>query len=67
MDIDVKAAERIAELEADLEDAYVTIDLQQETINEQEELIRKKDEIIDGMAVQIQRYKNGQNVDYGVA
>lgn len=58
--IDVIAAKRIAELEADLEDAFVTIDLQQETINEQEELIRS-------MKAQIRAIQNGQKVNYGVA
>lgn len=60
MNMDQKAAERIAELEADLEDAFVTIDLQQETINEQEELIRS-------LKAQIRAIQNGQKVDYGVA
>jgi bacterioferritin (cytochrome b1) len=39
MDIDRKAAERIKELEAQLEDAYVVIDLCREEIRDKEELI----------------------------
>jgi hypothetical protein len=35
-----KFLERITELEAQLEDAYVVIDLQQEVINEKTEAIR---------------------------
>lgn len=60
MNNDMIAAERIAELEAQLEDAYVKIDLQQETIDEQDQLLRT-------MRAQIKALQNGQKVNYGVA
>ncbi len=40
VNMDTKAIERIKELEDALEDAYVKIDLQQETIDEQAEHIK---------------------------
>ena len=60
MNMDQSAAERIKELEDQLEDAYIKIDLQDETIIEQEGLIRT-------LKAWIQRKKNAQNVDYEVA
>ena len=59
MNTDMIAAERIKELEEQLEDAYVKIDLQQETIDEQDQLLRT-------LKAQIRAIQNGQKVDYGL-
>lgn len=59
MNMDLKAAEHIAELESQLEDAYVKIDLLEEALQDyHNQLILAK--------AQIQAMNNAQKVDYGV-
>ena len=60
MNMDQKAAEHIAELEGQLEDAYIKIDLLEEALQD------KHNQLTLAMA-QIQAMNNSQKVNYGVA
>ena len=59
MNMDLKAAEHIAEVESQLEDAYVKIDLLEEALQD------KHNQLILAKA-QIAAMNNAQKVDYGV-
>ena len=60
MNMDLKAAEHIAELESQLEDAYIKIDLLEESLLEAENKVR--------IAIkQLEVERQNRNVDYGVA
>jgi hypothetical protein len=58
--MDLKAAEHIAELESQLEDAYIKIDLLEESLLEAENKVR--------IAIkQLEVERQNRSVDYGVA
>ena len=57
--MDLKAAEHIAELESQLEDAYIKIDLLEEALQD------KHNQLVLAKA-QIAAMNNAQKVDYGV-
>ena len=59
MNMDLKAAEHIAEVESQLEDAYVKIDLLEEALQD------KHNQLILAKA-QIAAMNNAQKVDYGL-